>query len=304
MNMKKRFKSKKRIKRSIYKIIFVLIIIIISFIVSFKIFYNLLNIDINNEKYIKYLVNDSFGKNDLENINKMNLLLNYSFLFNVEEKKDESIKKKELLTNNEPVVYIYNTHQTEGYKTNFIDSFNIDNNVLIASFILKEYLYDLGINAIVEENKIKDILAINNWSYGYSYKASRMLLEKAKVNNPSLEYFIDIHRDSANYETTVTEIDGIKYARLLFIIGLEHENYEQNLNNVSIIESKIKDINPTLSRGILKKEGLNVNGIYNQDFSNQTFLIEVGGQYNTIDEINNTLKILAKVLYEYIKDNK
>ena len=32
--------------------------------------------------------------------------------------------------------------------------------------------------------------------------------------------------------------------------------------------------------------------------------IEVGGQYNYIEEVNNTLKIIAKVIYEYLKENE
>ena len=60
---------------------------------------------------------------------------------------------------------------------------------------------------------------------------------------------------------------------------------------------------PTLDRGVLKKSGKGVNGIYNQDFNSNTMLIEVGGQYNNIIEVNNTLKVFAKVLSKYIKED-
>ena len=53
----------------------------------------------------------------------------------------------------------------------------------------------------------------------------------------------------------------------------------------------------------MKKSGKGVNGIYNQDFNVNTMLIEVGGQYNNISEVNNTLKIFAQVLRDYIKEN-
>ena len=59
---------------------------------------------------------------------------------------------------------------------------------------LKKY----DISSLVEEGSIKDILDTNNWNYASSYKVSRMYLENAKKNNPSLKYFIDIHRDSVN----------------------------------------------------------------------------------------------------------
>ena len=41
-----------------------------------------------------------------------------------------------------------------------------------------------------------------------------------------------------------------------------------------------------------------------QDFNKNTILIEVGGQYNYIEEVNNTLKIMAKVIYEYLENEE
>ena len=52
---------------------------------------------------------------------------------------------------------------------------------------------------------------------------------------------------------------------------------------------------------MLEKKGPGVNGKYNQDFNPNTILIEVGGQYNYIEEVNNSLKIVAQVLYDYLK---
>ena len=57
-----------------------------------------------------------------------------------------------------------------------------------------------------------------------------------------------------------------------------------------------------LSRGVLKKEGTNVDGIYNQDISFNAMLIEVGGVDNNIDEVLNTVNAITDVLTKYIKD--
>ena len=69
------------------------------------------------------------------------------------------------------------------------------------------------------------------------------------------------------------------------------------------LNNKLNAKNACLSRGIIKKEGPGVDGIYNQDFSPNTILIELGGQDNSIDEVNNTLKIFSEVLTEYIKEH-
>ena len=71
---------------------------------------------------------------------------------------------------------------------------------------------------------------------------------------------------------------------------------------LNIVARKIIDLyNKDLCRGIIKKSGKGVNGVYNQDFNSNTMLIEVGGQYNNISEVNNTLKVFANILSEYIK---
>ena len=57
-------------------------------------------------------------------------------------------------------------------------------------------------------------------------------------------------------------------------------------------------------KGIYKKEGEGVNGVYNQDFSNRTILIEVGGPENTIDEVYETLLVLSEVLTEVINNDQ
>ena len=268
----------------------------------------------DNNTYIDFLVKDTFSNynlNDIKRLSSTEFLLKYSFGIekvntgtNVDIVTPVIKEEVEKNTNSKPKVYIFNTHQTEGYNSNFLEAFNINNTVYLASHILGEYLGDLGVATVVEENSIVDVLNTNGWKYGYSYKASRILLENAYKKNPSLDFFIDLHRDAASYDRTVTEIDGKKYAKILFVVGLEHENYEPNLQLAKTLNERIKKIAPTLSRGVLEKKGPGVNGKYNQDFNKNTILIEVGGQYNYIEEVNNTLKIIAKVIYEYLEDEK
>lgn len=309
-----RLKLRNGFKMKFLKLILVVIIIIISFVITFKVLYDKIEIKVDNNTYIDFLVKDTFSNynlNDIKRLSSTEFLLKYSFGIekvntgtNVDIVTPVIKDKEEKNTNSKPKVYIFNTHQTEGYNSNFLEAFNINNTVYLASHILGEYLSDLGVATIVEENSIIDVLNTNGWKYGYSYKASRILLENAYKKNPSLDFFIDLHRDAASYDRTVTEIDGKKYAKILFVVGLEHDNYEPNLQLAKTLNERIKKIAPTLSRGVLEKKGPGVNGKYNQDFNKNTILIEVGGQYNYIEEVNNTLKIIAEVIYEYLEDEK
>ncbi len=313
MHMKVKFKGRKRWQTGILKVFILVLIVVISFAGTFKILYDRISISIDNNTYLDYLVNDAVSKfslSDISNLSSTEFLLKYSFgiddfntgindidlttpvISEIEEKED---------TNKSPTVYIFNSHQTESYRSDFVEDFNINNTVYLASHILKEYLNDLGISAIVEENSIVDVLNTNGWKYGSSYKASRILLEEATKENPSLNFFIDLHRDAGSYERTMVEIDGQKYAKLMFVVGLKHENYAPNLELANALNERIVAFSPELSRGVLQKDNAGANGIYNQDFSPNMILIEVGGQYNYIAEVNNSLKVFADCLYDYFE---
>lgn len=314
INMKVKFKGRSKLQRGLFKTFVLVLLLLVSFAGTFKILYSNISVNIDNNTYLDYLVNDSFSKfslSDLTSLSSTEFLLKYSFGI---ESFNTGIKDVDLMspvvsevetpdvTNKEPTVYIYNSHQTESYRSDFAESFNINNTVYLASHILKEYLEDLGISVIVEENSIVDVLNTNGWKYGSSYRASRILLEQAKNTNPSLNFFIDLHRDAASYERTMVEIDGKKYAKIMFVVGLKHDNYGPNLELANNLNEKIKNFNPDLTRGVLQKNNSGANGIYNQDFDSNTILIEVGGQYNYIEEVNNTLKVFANILYDYFEE--
>ena len=313
--MKLRFKAKKYKNIILYRSIIVLLFFIISFFVTFKVLYGTIQNNIANDTYLNYLIEDSLGNSNLKDfkLTSTEFLLKYSFgiknfnsgvgnfvIKNIDNNELlKKIEENEEIMDKEATVYIYHTHENEGYKDS--SAFGINNTVVNAANILKDYLGKLGINAIVEEGSVTEILNSFNWKYANSYKASRMLLEEAYKNNPTLNFFIDIHRDSASFERTTTEIKGEEYAKLMFVVGLEHDDYEKNLEVANRLNEMLKSVNPTLSRGVLKKQGKGVNGKYNQDFNPNTILVEVGGEYNNIEQVSNSLKIFANILFSYLR---
>ena len=64
----------------------------------------------------------------------------------------------------------------------------------------------------------------------------------------------------------------------------------------------IKEKYPNLTRGILTKGGKGVNGIYNQDLNSNMVLIEIGSNESTIDEVLNTIDLLAHIIGEYVNE--
>ena len=87
------------------------------------------------------------------------------------------------------------------------------------------------------------------------------------------------------------------------MIGTENPNFNTNLEFTKKIVAKINNMYPNLCKGIYQKGGVGVNGVYNQDFSPTTILIEIGGSENEIDEVLNSTIAFEKSFLEVISNN-
>ena len=305
--MKLKNNRKKRIK---LKFLLLFFIFILSLYIMFK-HLTKINIKISNEELVYYLLNeyteeDIINKKISKNINDFFMpdrLLNMKLIY----KKDEKDKKetKEVSNNLEKqIVYIYNTHETEEYSKTTLAEYEVSPNVGINNYIMKDIFDKKGLYTKVEEKSITDIRRLNGWNYNYCYKASRILMEEAKKENDSLKYFIDVHRDSLTRDKTTININGEDFAKIIFIVGLENENYQKNLDFTEKINNKINEKYQGLSKGIYKKEGPGVNGVYNQDFSPYSILIEIGGMENSVDEVMRTTIAVSEIISEVIIENE
>ncbi len=301
--MRAKFKLKKRIKFKLKKIIFIIFIIYIMNI-SLSYLTQLLVPKLENEKIVDIILQKNESVFDAENLNTPEFIFSYAFgmdlIYSEPVIKTDNIKEIPM----DPTVYIYNAHPTEKYSYESYEAFNINPTVVTASYILSEYLYDYNIVSLVETNDVVEVLNSNSWSYSKSYDAARILMEDTTSKYETINYFIDIHRDSSSYDITTIDINGKACARFLFVIGLDNPNYELNLTLVTDLNNVLNEINPSFTRGIMKKQGAGINGVYNQDFHKNTILIEVGGQYNSIDEVNCSLIYLAESLKKVIDSGK
>lgn len=319
--MAKKFKAKKRVKISNFIKIVFLIIIILYIIKHIKIFnFSLVNPN-SSDKYVKYILEDNNhysypNKRNSNIVSDFLLYLKNNFVKNPKEilkstfnyKTKINNQKQELvieeINENMPSVYIYNSHQSENYSMEYLEDYNIIPNVLMVSYIIKEKLSDYGISTIVEDGDISSYLQNNNMEYYQSYEASRYYLKRAMDKYDNILLYLDVHRDAIDHGNSTTEIDGVNCAKIMFVVGLEHDNYQDNLNNANHLNDMIKNKYPTLTRGVLQKEGKNVNGIYNQDLSPDIMLMEIGGNYNNISEVLNTVDLITPIIGEYINEKK
>lgn len=276
---------------------------------------------------IYLIINDNFEKYDLQNSNEQFIhnVLQYSNYHLVDEKTDNldeifskisnvEIQNPVLVLDNvlsykedieqtyiqeffyvqnsivdNPRVYIYSTHPSEKYSDN-------KSTVVMASLYLQDKLNSLGIETIVEERNVEEYKKENyipNDTYGY--KASRIFINDALNKYGSFGLIIDLHRDSvAENVSTTTEINGKKYAKVMFVMNKElvNINFANNINN--ILTKKYS----TISRGIYSKR----SDYFNQDLHNKAVLIELGSTHNSYDEVKNTIEALAETIKELLNE--
>lgn len=265
-------------------------------ILSYSIYYINNNFNIDNITKITNInekqnntLNDMINILNNKDINNISSLLSF--------KTSTSIKKENKEQVYLPKVYLYNTHQVEEYEETF---YNIKPTVLTVSNMIKEELKNNNIYSLVEEKSIKNELVKRKLDYSYSYRISREYLEEIRKKYPTITYFFDIHRDSINKKLSSVKIDDKSYAKVMFIVTKKNNNYKENEKNVKIMEEYLNNN----YNGILRNTYYQPLYVYNQDINSTTFLIEVGGPYNNLEEIYNTSVALSNAITYLIKEKQ
>lgn len=287
--MAKYFKT----KRIIRKLFFIKYAIYIILTIIFLRLYIYSLVDINPTSYFNSntIMKNYYMKIKDNTINKPITLLNYKYNY----VPALSIAPVVNVVDDKKSIYIYNTHQKEGYSTK--------ETVLDATKYLKEKLIANNIDVVVENGNIQEFLMANNYSYNYSYVASRYYV-KEELSKNNYDLIIDLHRDAASKSKTTVTINNKKYAKIMFVIGKENSNYKKNYAVATELNNLILKKYPALTRGILLQSGSSVNGIYNQDLKGNIILIELGGNNNTYEEVKNTIDLLSSVIGEYLYGKK
>ena len=284
---KMKLKKPKRVNFIVFLIIICILFLVVNFLLK--------KIELNsNELFVKrllqksnyYLINENLDTNLTYKLFKFDLknpitIMDKVFAY------EKDIQTFAYIQNNfvdNPRVYIYSTHPNEKY---------IDNTISYASLILQEKLNSLQVETIVEERSVVEYLEDNNLEFDDSYKATREFLsDKLKIYD--FDLIIDLHRDAVN--NTTVKINNKEYAKIMFV---QNVNYKNNI----ILANKLNDIlnekYPGITRGIYNKYVDN----FNQDLNNNVLLIELGGNTNTFEQVNNSIDALAYSIKELLNEN-
>lgn len=273
------------------------ILLCLFFLISFYITGSkILNMDL-----INYII---FNNEQISSIKYNNMLkqiskdivknsIKDSFLLDNKTNNDSSFTFINLIKKDEPKVYIYNTHDEENYSNEGFEIYNITPTVKLASYILQDELNNLGINTIVEERPVIKQLKKQNLPYNYSYDISNKYCKEIKEKYPSIIYFIDLHRDGIDKKLSTITINDKSYAKMMFLLGMNHNNANKNLEVVTKLNNYLNKNYQGLMRNIYKRNDLT----YYQELSSHNFIIEIGGQDNTYTEVYNSVKAFAMAIY-------
>jgi stage II sporulation protein P len=234
---------------------------------------------------------------------------NEAQLKNVEELTKEDggrdAGKSVLTTGDKKTVHLYFTHTRESYLPYLDGVTDPDSamhsriNVTKVGDMLQSDLEQLGIGTSIDKTDVVQKLNQKGLDYYEAYQESRPLVQTAMTNNKDLLYLIDIHRDSQRKNVTTVRINGKPFAKLAFVVGEEHPNYEQNLKIATELHKRIESKYKGLSRGVISKKGSGTNGKFNQDLSGNALLLEFGGVDNTFEELERSSIAFAEIFADY-----
>ena len=191
-----------------------------------------------------------------------------------------------------PQVYIYNTHDTEEYLGG--------SGVREASKLFEHKLNEIGIYTIVDDRRVTPYLDTSYSTFYQSYAISRKYLEEYINKYNDFDLVIDLHRDALDREYSYVTIDGVNYAKILFVQGVRYDHYKDNLDLVTRISDMVNSKYKGVSKGIMIKDKDYQHDNYNQDLSSHAMLLELGSNNSTWDEVNNTINILIPIFKEVI----
>lgn len=223
----------------------------------------------------------------------------------IDDTEEEEQKKQEIDRISDDVVLLYNSHNRESFLPHLPDeknpnfAYHEEVNITRVSARIAETLANYGVASHVDRTDFMEILHEKGWKYGKSYAASRPVVKEVIEQNKDIQFAFDIHRDSLPRDKTTSTYKDETYATILFIIGAENKGYKKNIELAKELHYIIDKNYPGISKGVITKEGANVNGVYNQDLLENSVLIEIGGYENTLEEMYRSADVLAEAFSDY-----
>ena len=207
---------------------------------------------------------------------------------------------------NKPRILIYHSHNRESFlpelKAKGITkpdlAYDQETNITLVGKRLKQSIEKFGIPVLHETTDYPTAVSGFNYAKSYAYSATTVKEAIAKYNG--FDMIFDIHRDALSRDKTTATINGKAYAQVYFVVGKKNPNWEKNSEFANRIHTQLEAKYPGISRGIFGKASSG-NGEYNQSISPNSILVEIGGPYNSLEEMYRTADLLGDIIAEMYK---
>lgn len=221
------------------------------------------------------------------------------------------------LKGTEPRILIYHTHDSEAYRMTAGEEYEQSgdfrteddryNVYAVGEELCRILREEYGIIAVHADEKHEKPLITS----AYSRSLETMLEYKERY--PTIEMFIDLHRDGVpetGYENDFVTVDGLECARMMFVVGTGKSGKSSQYAPEPSTEAELAvpdfesnyALAAELMESLLKYDGRFMRNIrvksgkYNQQVSNKCLLIEVGHNGNTLTQAKNSMKYLAAAI--------
>ena len=222
----------------------------------------------------------------------------------------------------DPLVLVLHTHGTEGY---FEDHTNLSD---FAQGEVKSYFIE-GETSFRTTDPEKSVVRVGEVfsealnlrgvptlhctimhdkdDFNSAYVNSAETVKKMLREYPSIQYVIDLHRDSVvrgeSYVKSYTVIEDRPCAQVMLVVGTgqngRHPNWEQNLIVATNFKDRMDTLYPTLSRAMYLRTAR-----FNQEYLPGCMLLEVGCAANTLEEAENAARYAAYAFADMIQNEQ
>lgn len=245
--------------------------------------------ELKEKKSTKYLLSNFYIVDGSTSVDKQ--VFDVGTLLN----KDMTMEKTDKADS--PQIYIYHTHASE----DFADSRKgkVEDTVVGLGTILTDILENTYGYQVYHDTSKYDIVN-GSLDRNKAYNQAAAGIEKAMKKYPSIEVLIDLHRDSGSRR--VTEINGKKTAQMMLFNGISRNKngdieylYNANLQGNLAFSLQLKLAAMSLYADFAKP--IYIKGYrYNLHYKEKSLLIELGTDHNTVEEAENAMEPLGRVL--------
>lgn len=244
------------------------------------------------------------------------------YTIDVEEARNTAFPSKTKTEGEAPLVLVLHTHGTESY---FEDKSNLSG---FSEGDIKGYFIQ-GETVFRTENPEKSVVQVGKVfsetliaegiptlhctvmhdkdDFNDAYANSAETVRKMLSEYPSIQYVIDLHRDSVvrgdSYVKSLTTIENTPSAQVMAVVGTNqngrHPNWKQNLVVALGLKDAMDTLYPTLSRSLYLRTSR-----FNQEFLPGCILLEVGSCGNTLEEAETAARFSAKAFSYMLKTHQ